>query len=191
MSRRTVCHLLLALLLVDIPYNTPDNAPPGTNFKDGLLDIGDSVNAERRVYGNISTRSFQRHSFRCVRPLRHVLEKIGSEIRPRRCAILCVIRYQCRYYLLLMSRSLAPYLSSLLSTFSSFEPSCAMHPTILLYLYYYHCRTPPQYYSSCPPFMALLSTVQKSHDSEQNQSGRSFSWILRWLGSLEGRAIRI
>lgn len=52
------------------------------SFESGFLDSRMSVHAERHVYRRMSTRSFHGHHFRCA-SLRHLSEKIGSEIRPK------------------------------------------------------------------------------------------------------------
>lgn len=44
------------------------------------------------VYGNISTRSFQRHYVSCVRVHLFCWDKIGLEIHSRRCVTLSVVR---------------------------------------------------------------------------------------------------
>ena len=47
---------------------------------------------ERCVYGTFLTKYFRSHYFRCLCPLRHVLEETRSDICPRGCLILGAIR---------------------------------------------------------------------------------------------------
>ena len=56
----------------------------------GFLDNGESVSADQRVYGRHRRDASKTTIFLVCAPL--VLEKIGSEISPRGCAILRVLR---------------------------------------------------------------------------------------------------
>lgn len=65
-----------------LTYNTQS---PSDEFPADFLDSGEeSGNADRCIYGNISTKNFQDQHFRCV-PVG--LEKLGSEFHRRGCAI--------------------------------------------------------------------------------------------------------
>ena len=79
-----------------LPCDSGDNmAHPRTSLSDGSggsganLEARESVNTERRVYRTFSTKRLHSHHVRSVypinRPLRHVLEKNGSEIRLMGC----------------------------------------------------------------------------------------------------------
>lgn len=51
---------LLGLDTPCLPRNTQDKIPPWVNFQASFLDVMESANPERRVYGQVSTCTFKR-----------------------------------------------------------------------------------------------------------------------------------